>query len=57
LAGILIEILDEINGEKMHNSMLFIVIGSSVVFIGILIWKVLWLIKKINSAPAREEAD
>jgi surface polysaccharide O-acyltransferase-like enzyme len=57
LAGILIEILDAINGEKMHNSMLFIVVGSSVVFIGILAWKVLWLIKKINSAPVQEEAD
>ena len=41
----------------MHNSMLFIVIGSSIVFVGILVWKLLWLMKKINSIPAQEEAD
>jgi hypothetical protein len=50
-------VLDEISGEEMHNSMLFIVVGSSVVFVGILVWKVLWLIRKINSAPVQEEAD
>lgn len=41
----------------MNNSMLFIVVGSTVVFVGILVWKVLWLMKKINSAPAQEEAE
>lgn len=41
----------------MNNSMLFIVIGSSVVFVGLIVWKVLWLVKKINSAPVQEEAD
>jgi hypothetical protein len=41
----------------MGNSILFIVAGSSVVFIGIMVWKALWLLKKINSEPAPEEAD
>jgi nitrogen fixation-related uncharacterized protein len=41
----------------MNNSILFIVIGSSVVFIGILVWKFLWFMKKINSIPAQEESD
>jgi len=41
----------------MNNSILFIVVGSSVAFIGILVWKVLWFMKKINSVPVQEEAD
>lgn len=41
----------------MNNSILFIVIGSSLVFVGIIVWKVLWFMKKINSAPVPEEAD
>jgi hypothetical protein len=49
--------LDAIEGEMMNNSILFVVIGSSVVFIGILVWKALWLLKKINSVTIQEEAD
>lgn len=45
-------------GEGMNKSMLFIVIGSSVVFIGLIVWKVIWLVKKITSAPvAAEESE
>ena len=56
-AGVLALSFDAIEGEMMNNSILFVVIGSSVVFIGILVWKALWLLKKINSVPAQEEAD
>lgn len=41
----------------MNNSMLFIVVGSSIVFVGILVWKALWLMKKINSVPTPEKTD
>lgn len=41
----------------MNKSILFIVIGSSIVFIGLIAWKVIWFVKKINSAPAVEESE
>ncbi|MDP1635998.1 MAG: hypothetical protein Q8L69_15125 [Gallionellaceae bacterium] len=56
-AIILKMVMDVIKGEDMSNSILFIVIGSSLVFVGLIAWKVLWLVKKINSAPVAEEAE
>jgi nitrogen fixation-related uncharacterized protein len=42
----------------MDNSILFIVIGSSVLFIGVVVWKILWLLKKMDSdQAAAEESD
>ncbi len=41
----------------MDNSILLIVIGSSVLFIGVVIWKILWLLKKIDSEQVIEETD
>jgi nitrogen fixation-related uncharacterized protein len=41
----------------MDNSILFIVIGSSVLFIGVVVWKILWLLKKMDSDQAIEESD
>jgi hypothetical protein len=41
----------------MDNSILLIVIGSSVLFIGVVIWKILWLLKKIDSEQVVEETD
>ncbi|MDO8989017.1 MAG: hypothetical protein Q7U91_05225 [Sideroxyarcus sp.] len=41
----------------MNNSMLFIVVGSTVAFVGIIVWKALWFMKKINSVPVQEESD
>jgi nitrogen fixation-related uncharacterized protein len=41
----------------MDNSILFIVIGSSVLFIGVVVWKILWLLKKMDSEQAIEESD
>jgi nitrogen fixation-related uncharacterized protein len=41
----------------MDNSILFIVIGSSVLFIGIVVWKILWLLRKMDSEQAPEELD
>lgn len=32
----------------MDNNLLFIIIGSSILFVGVVIWKVLWLLKKMN---------
>jgi hypothetical protein len=41
----------------MDNSILLIVIGSSVLFIGVVVWKILWLLKKIDSEQVIEESD
>jgi hypothetical protein len=41
----------------MDNSILFIVIGSSALFIGVVIWKILWLLKKMDSEQPAEEND
>lgn len=41
----------------MDNSILLIVIGSSVVFIAIVIWKILWLLKKMDAEVIQEESD
>jgi len=41
----------------MDNSILFIVIGSSVLFIAVVVWKILWLLKKMDSEQATEESD
>ena len=39
----------------MDNPTLMIVLGSSVLIILLVIWKIAWLMKKINSAPVPEE--
>jgi nitrogen fixation-related uncharacterized protein len=41
----------------MDNSILFIVIGSSILFIGVVVWKILWLLKKMDADQATEESD
>jgi len=32
----------------MDNNLLLIIFGSSVIFIGIVVWKIRWLFKKIK---------
>jgi hypothetical protein len=41
----------------MDNSILLIVIGSTVLFIGVVVWKILWLLKKMDSEQVIEESD
>ncbi len=41
----------------MDNSILLIAIGSSILFIGIVIWKITWLLRKIDKEQVTEEND
>lgn len=38
----------------MDNSILMIIIGSTLIFIGLVVWKIWWLLKKI---PHPESTD
>lgn len=40
---------------EMDSTTLWIVSGSTVVFVGLLGWKVVWLLRKINRAPAPQD--
>jgi len=39
----------------MDNSLILIIVGSSVLFLAIVIYKIAWVMKKINSAPTLPE--
>lgn len=41
----------------MNGSTMWVVLASTAVFVGILVWKALWLVRKINAVPAEEEAE